>query len=58
MRNNAPLVIQLRETMETNLEMAKNLNLKATQNPEDKKLVDKAKKNYAFEKNLDRYGYC
>ena len=57
MRNNAPLVNQLRETMETNLEMAKNLNPKATQNPEYKKLVDKAKKNYAFEKNLDRYGY-
>ena len=29
-RNNASLIMQLRKTMKINLEMAKNLNLKAT----------------------------
>ena len=42
-RNNASLTTQLSNAMTINLDMAKKLNLEATQaqKPEDKRLVDK-----------------
>ena len=52
--NNVSLTTQLRNAMKINLEMAKKLNLKAIQTPEDKQMVDKAKRKAAFERNLDR----
>ena len=57
-RNNASLTTQLSDVMKIILEMAKKMNLKATHNPEDKKLVDKSNRKAAFEKNLDSDSYC
>ena len=52
--NNAFLTTKLSNTTKLNLEMAKTLNLKATQvqYPEDKRLKEIARKNVAFERNL------
>ena len=38
--------------------MSKKLNLKVTQNPDDKKLLYKEKKKSVFERNFDRKCYC
>ena len=38
--------------------MSKKLNLKVTQNPDDKKLLYKTKKKSVFERNFDRKCYC
>ena len=57
-RKNASLKMQLSDAMKINLEMAKKLNFKVTQNPEDKKLVDKAKNKASFESSLHSKGYC
>ena len=58
--NNASLTTQLSDTMKLNLEMAKTLNLKATQvqYPEDKRLKETARRKTAFERNLYPDGYC
>ena len=55
--NNVSLTTQLRNAMKINLEMAKKLNLKATKNPEYKKMADKANRNDDSYKNLDSGGY-
>ena len=59
-KNNASLTAQISELMKINLDMAKNLDIKAAQvkDPEGKILVDKANRNAAFERNLDPEGYC
>ena len=46
--NNTYLKTQLSYAMKINFEMAKKPNLDATQTPEYKKLVEKAKKKAAF----------
>ena len=58
-RNDASLRTQLRNAMKMNLDMVKELNLKATQaqEPEDKRLKELARKSAAFERNLDPDGY-
>ena len=58
-RNNVSLMKQLRDAMKINPEMAKKLNLNAAQaqEPENKRLVEKERKNAAFERNLDIDGY-
>ena len=56
-RNNASLMTQLSDVTKINIKMNKKLNIKATQNPEDKRLADKAKRKSAFEKNLNSDSY-
>ena len=58
--NNASLTTQLRGAMKINLEMAKKLNINATQaqDPEYTSLAEKASKKSVFERNLDPKGYC
>ena len=58
-RNNVYLTMKLSNTMKINLEMDRNINIKATQSqePEYKRLTYKASRNSVFEKNLDRDGY-
>ena len=58
-RNNVYLTMKLSNTMKINLEMAMNINIKVTQSqePEDKRMTEKASRNSMFEKNLDRDGY-
>ena len=58
--NNASLTTQLRGAMKINLEMAKKLNINATQaqDPEYTSLAEKASKKSVFESNLDPKGYC
>ena len=57
-RNNASLTTQLRDAMKTNLDMAKTVNFKAAQaqEPEDKRLTEKARRHSVFERNLVRDG--
>ena len=57
-RNNASLKTQFCDVMKIKLDMSKKINLKATQNPEDKKLVEKFKKKAMFERNFYSKGYC
>ena len=58
-RNNVYLTMQLSNTMKINPEMAMNINIKVTQSqePEDKRLTDKAIRKAVFAKNLDRDSY-
>ena len=57
MRKNAPLTAQLSNAMRMNLDMAKKLNIKPTQEPENNRLAEKVKRKAAFDKNLDTDGY-
>ena len=57
-RNNVSLMTQFRDTMKNNVDMAKKLNINPTQDPELKKLADKAKRKAEFKKNLDPDVYC
>ena len=57
-RNNTSLTAQLSNAMNMNLDMAKNPNLKPPQEPEDKIITEKSKRNAAFDKNIDPEGYC
>ena len=50
MRKNAPLTAQLSNAMRMNLEMAKKLNIKPTQEPENNRLSEKVKRKAAFDK--------
>ena len=56
-KNNAALTRQLSDDMHLNLEMAKKVNVKTTQDSKDKKLKKKAKREMAFERNLDPEGF-
>ena len=57
-RENVSLMTKLRDAININAEMANKINIKPTQDPEEKKLADKAKRKVAFEKNLDLDGHC
>ena len=52
-RNNTPLTAQLSNAINMNLDMAKNPNLNPPQEPEDKIITEKSKRNAAFDKNID-----
>ena len=57
-KNNVPLMTQLSDVININLEMAKKINLKATQeqNPKFNILAEKVKIKASFERNLDPEG--
>ena len=57
---NASLTTKLSDAMKTNLEMSKNIHIKATQTQEyeEKRLTKKEREKASFESNLDNDGYC
>ena len=55
---NASLMMKLSHSMNLNIEMAKKLKIKPTQDPEERKLSDRVKRKAASEKKLYPVGYC
>ena len=56
-QNHVPLTAQLKNAINLNLEMAKELDIKPKQEPEEKIIIEKSKRKAEFEKNTDPEGY-